>query len=118
MQTLNELILKRRPIKNRISITLQAAKIITLLKNLQKAKGVAGVYVTLNLFTDRSNSSTIITFHHGFGTADCSTLREKCQYSELFWSAFSCIRTEYGKMRTKITPNTDSFYGFADINKA
>ena len=53
-------------------------------------------------------------------------LRKKCPYSELFWSAFSRIRTEYGeilwdirislysvrmrKMRTRITPNTDTFY--------
>ena len=47
-------------------------------------------------------------------------LREKCPYSQLFWSAFSRIRTEYevslriqskcGKMRTRITPNTDTFY--------
>ena len=49
METLNELIPNRRPIKNRISITLQAAKIITLLNNLQKEKGVAGVYVTFKL---------------------------------------------------------------------
>ena len=27
-------------------------------------------------------------------------LREKCRYSEFFWSAFSCILTEYGEMRT------------------
>ena len=26
------------------------------------------------------------------------TLREKNPYSELFWSAFSCIRTEYGEI--------------------
>ena len=26
------------------------------------------------------------------------TLREKCPYSELFWSAFSRIRTEYGEI--------------------
>ena len=26
------------------------------------------------------------------------TLREKCPYSELFWSAFSHIRTEYGEI--------------------
>ena len=26
------------------------------------------------------------------------TLREKCPYSELFWSAFSGIRTEYGEI--------------------
>ena len=60
-------------------------------------------------------------------------LREKCPYSELFWSAFSRIWTEYGeilhvfeygeilplspriqsecgKIRTRITPNTDTFY--------
>ena len=30
------------------------------------------------------------------------TLREKCPYSELFWSAFS-------RIRTRITPNTDNF---------
>ena len=28
------------------------------------------------------------------------TLHKKCPYSELFWSAFSCIRTEYGKIRS------------------
>ena len=47
------------------------------------------------------------------------TLREKYPYSELFWSVFSCIRTEYGeirmqskcrKIRTRITPNTDTFH--------
>ena len=50
-----------------------------------------------------------------------STLGEKGPYSELFWSAFSRIWTEYGeeslriqskcrKMRNGITPNTDTFY--------
>ena len=49
-----------------------------------------------------------------------SPLRKKCPYSELFWSAFSRIRTEYGeirsirskceKMRARITPNTDTFH--------
>ena len=50
-------------------------------------------------------------------------LREKCPYLELFWSAFSRIRTEYeryslslriqfecGKMWIRITPNADTFY--------
>ena len=42
-------------------------------------------------------------------------LREKCPYSELFWSAFSRICAEYGqfecgKIRTGKTPNTDTFY--------
>ena len=48
-------------------------------------------------------------------------LREKCPYSELFWSNFSCHRTESGQiislrfqseyvqMRTRITPNKDTF---------
>ena len=48
------------------------------------------------------------------------TLREKCPYLKLFCSAFSSIWTEYGeiwsiqsecgKTRTRITPNTDTFY--------
>ena len=50
-------------------------------------------------------------------------LRKKCPYSELYWSAFSRIWTEYGEIRsicpysvqmekiqTRITPNTDTFY--------
>ena len=28
------------------------------------------------------------------------TLRKKCPYSELLLSAFSCIRTEYGEIRS------------------
>ena len=46
--------------------------------------------------------------------------RKKCPYSELFWAVFSCIRTKYGvslripsecgKMRPRITPNTDTFH--------
>ena len=31
------------------------------------------------------------------------TLRKKCPYSELFWSAFSRIRTEYGEI-LRISP--------------
>ena len=41
---------------------------------------------------------------------DNDALRKKCSYPELFWSAFSRIQTEYGKMRTRTTPNTDTFY--------
>ena len=32
------------------------------------------------------------------------SLREKCPYSELFWSVFSRIETEYGEI-------PDTFYG-------
>ena len=51
------------------------------------------------------------------------TLRKKCPYSELFWSVFSRIRTEYGeilcsspysvRMRENMDQNnseTDNFY--------
>ena len=40
-------------------------------------------------------------------------LREKCPYSELFWSAFSHIRTEYGEIPSislysvRVRENTD-----------
>ena len=45
------------------------------------------------------------------------TLLKKWPYSELFWSAFSPhfpysvrMRENAGKMRTRVTPNTDTFY--------
>ena len=44
-------------------------------------------------------------------------------YSELFWSAFSCIRTEYreiwsiGKTRTRITANTETLYAVLEEDK-
>ena len=49
-------------------------------------------------------------------------LRKTCPYLELFWSAFfphlDCIQTECRKMRTRITPNTASFYaGFLTFNE-
>ena len=55
------------------------------------------------------------------------TLGEKYAYSELFWSTFSGIRTDYeeilrflriqsecGKIRTRIIPSTDTFYAVLD----
>ena len=38
------------------------------------------------------------------------SLRENCSYSELFWPVFSRVWTEYEKMRTRITWNTEVFY--------
>ena len=51
------------------------------------------------------------------------TLRKKCPYLELFWSTFSAfglniekygvslrIQPECGKMRARITPNTNTFH--------
>ena len=47
-------------------------------------------------------------------------MRKKCPYLDLFWSAFPLIRTEYGvslsipsecgKIRARITPNTNTFH--------
>ena len=53
------------------------------------------------------------------------TLREKCPYSGFLWSVFSCLRTEYGEMRSispysvRIRENTDqknSEYGHFSRN--
>ena len=45
------------------------------------------------------------------------TLRKKCPYSELFWSAFSRIRTEYGEMRS-ISPYSVRMRENADQNNS
>ena len=54
----------------------------------------------------------------------CISLRKKCPYSEFFWSIFSRIRTKYGekrgkcwKIRTRKTPNTDTFHAVFDWKK-
>ena len=51
------------------------------------------------------------------------SLRKKCSYSEFFWSVFSAfglnteryevslrIQSKYGKIRSRKTPNTDTFH--------
>ena len=42
-------------------------------------------------------------------------LREKCLYSELFWSVFSSIWTEYGEIRS-ISPYSDQMLKNTDQN--
>ena len=44
-------------------------------------------------------------------------LRKKCPYSELFWSAFSRIRTEYGEIR-RISPYSVRMRENADENNS
>ena len=44
-------------------------------------------------------------------------LREKCRYSELFWSAFSHIRAEYGEIRS-ISPYSVRMWENADQNNS
>ena len=51
------------------------------------------------------------------------SLRKKCRYSELFWSVFSRVRSEislriqseFGKMQTRITSNTDTFHAVSSM---
>ena len=43
------------------------------------------------------------------------SLRKKCPYSELFWSAFSRIRTEYGEI-PRISPYSVRMRENADQN--
>ena len=40
----------------------------------------------------------------------CTSLRKPCPYSELFWS-------KCGEMRTRITPNTNTFYSVLSEHK-
>ena len=44
-------------------------------------------------------------------------LREKCPYSELFWSVFSRIRTEYGEI-LRIPPSSFRIWEDADQNNS
>ena len=73
------------------------------------------VYELLHIYAVRLHS--LWSLRHWF------SLRENCPYSELFWSVFSHIgltterysvshqvQSEWGKIRTRITPNTYSFY--------
>ena len=46
-----------------------------------------------------------------------TTLRKKCPYSELLWFVFSCIRTEYGKIRS-ISPYSVRMRENADQNNS
>ena len=45
------------------------------------------------------------------------SLRKKCPYSELFWSEFSCIQTEYGEIR-RISPYSVQIKENADQNNS
>ena len=60
------------------------------------------------IFTPKTSNNICAQSSAGYHLPN-ETLREKCAYSELFCSVFSHIRTEYGKIRTRIAPNTDTF---------
>ena len=49
------------------------------------------------------------------------TLCEKCPYSELFWSTYSCIQSEYGEIRSislSISPYSVQIRKNADQNNS
>ena len=67
-------------------------------------------------------------YHYLFYSIWQPSLGEKCPYSELFWFAFSAfgvnteryrvplrIQSEYEKMQTRITPNTNTFNAVLDF---
>ena len=47
---------------------------------------------------EKKNSVIIVTTTKKIELIESATLREKCQYSELFWSVFFRTRTEYGEI--------------------
>ena len=68
-----------------------------------------------------SQESPWPSFHH-ISQSFCHSLCEKCPYSVLFCSSFSAfglnsIQSKYGKMWTRITPNTDTFYAVIIISQ-
>ena len=58
-----------------------------------------------NKYSNTKNESKIKKLW--FATA---ILRESVQRRSFFWSVFSCIRTEYIKLRTRKTPYLNTFY--------
>ena len=49
---------------------------------------------------------------------ECSTLREKCLYSEFFWSVSLGIQSKCGKIRTRKIPNTNTFHAVQGISES
>ena len=70
-------------------------------------------YLNVTTKVDRWIEISLVVCIRFYCTFDNLTLREKCPYSELFWSIFSSIRTEYGEIRSispysvRMQENTD-----------
>ena len=61
-------------------------------------------------------SVELTRFNEIFNAVVTRSLREKCPYSELFWSAFS--QSECAKMRARIPPNADTFYAVDGLKQS
>ena len=55
------------------------------------------------LYNTRYNFKILLEIYYAERKTLKISLRKKCRYSELFWSAFSRIRTEYGEI-LRISP--------------
>ena len=63
---------------------------------------LTGSYMNENIGHNWINSRLLLDWSY--------PLREMCPYSEFFWSVFSRIQFECGEIRTRKTPNTDTFH--------
>ena len=83
--------------------------IIVALKRFVSRRGTLKLFISDKFSTFKSTEVTDVLRHYNISLefillkSPCQrALREKCLYSELFWSVFS-------RIRTGITPNTDTF---------
>ena len=67
------------------------------------------------LMTLHVNYSQLVTYHFTLGRK--FRLRKKCSYSELFWSVFSRIWTEYGDI-LRLSPYSVPMWEIADQNNS
>ena len=56
------------------------------------------IKLEIPLYNFSSVSENCVRLKAYFLVTYCYSLREKCPYSQLFWSAFSRSRTEYGEI--------------------
>ena len=71
-----------------------------ILKNICKLLLPTKYQLIISFITVYEKKQNYIYFQPIFSFHTCWTERKKCLYSELFWSLFSRIRTEYGKVQS------------------
>ena len=84
-------------------------------------KRIMFLIINIQLSNLRRKNRLITTFYFliYFIQILALTLCEKYSHSEFFWSVFSRIQTEYGEIRsirTRKTPNTDTFHAVLSLN--
>ena len=111
----------------RLSKSLSREKLTTCFEYLLNAMYFSLLYYNIGLIKKSGDVLLQLFFVENTRkqtwVLNSSSLRKKCPYSELLWSVFSRIRTEYkryglslsiqsecGKIRTIIIPNTDTLH--------